>query len=393
MDTLQKETHSTQEEITLVDNLEWVSKHFKLISRVTLIGITISFLLAFFAAPEYTSKAKAIKEPLPKSSPGLGGGLNALRSLGLSLGEESFGLSTQHYPEILRSREVGLEVVRAEYYFSDLDATMTMTEYLNLNPPFLKRLGKSIRKYTIDLPKTLRKAMASGRESSQDTTDIFYRFPTFAEEEAIVAIASMMTVSVDRTTDVMHVKVVTHDSRLSYEMLTNYLNTLRRRVNQIESRQAAGKLKFIRERFAVAKVELARLEEAMSRFVDANQHIATAKLQLQVDRFDRQISFQSNLYTELQTQLVQAEISLQRSSSVLTLLEMPRPPVKASGPKRKIMVLMGLFMGMAFGFSLAFVKDILYPDDLEARARITIALSGLTIMQWRKKRPSSYEPL
>ena len=64
-----------------------------------------------------------------------------------------------------------------------------------------------------------------------------------------------------------------------------------------------------------------------------------------------------NFNSDLQAQLTQAQIELQRSEPVITLLEKPVPPIETSGASRVLLVIFGFILGGFIGIGLAFVKQ------------------------------------
>src|SRR5690606_29211635 len=108
--------------------------------------------------------------------------------------------------------------------------------------------------------------------------------------------------------------------------------------------------------FAGAEKELRDAENALARFDDRNNNPNSARLRTERDQLQRQVTFASQLYSDLQAQRTQAQIELQRSQPVVTVLEYPAVPVEPSGPNRKLIVLLSLVLGAAIGVGLAFVK-------------------------------------
>ena len=91
-----------------------------------LIGITIlvfglvgTFLALLPEEPEYQSSATVIREGENQSAPSRA--FSALSQFGFNSGGTSTGLTPASYPEILKSREVRLAVVRDTFYISKWD--------------------------------------------------------------------------------------------------------------------------------------------------------------------------------------------------------------------------------------------------------------------------------
>jgi uncharacterized protein involved in exopolysaccharide biosynthesis len=68
------------------------------------------------------------------------------------------------------------------------------------------------------------------------------------------------------------------------------------------------------------------------------------------------VTFKSELYSDLQAQLMQAHIDYERSRPVITVLEQPVPPIDPSGPSRLLIIITGLMLGGVIGIGIAFTK-------------------------------------
>jgi hypothetical protein len=104
-------------------------------------------------------------------------------------------------------------------------------------------------------------------------------------------------------------------------------------------------------------------------FDDRNANIQSARLRTEREQLQRQVSFKEELYTELQAQLTQAEIELQRSKPILTVIEEPVPPVEPSGPKRMLILIVSLFLGTLLGIGLAFARVFLQRQESQVDGR------------------------
>jgi uncharacterized protein involved in exopolysaccharide biosynthesis len=71
----------------------------------------------------------------------------------------------------------------------------------------------------------------------------------------------------------------------------------------------------------------------------------------------RQVSFKEQLYSELQSQLTQTRLDLQRRQPVLTIVEEPVPPIKRSAPNRTLIVIIFFIIGSFIGVSAALLRS------------------------------------
>ena len=180
------------------------------------------------------------------------------------------------------------------------------------------------------------------------------------------------SVNVSRNTGIMDINVTTHDPLLSAQITQTFVNHLTERVQDIYTGKTRENLEFIRARFLESQRELEAAEEELARFTDRNRDPTTARLRVAMERLQRKVTFKTQLASDLQTQLTQAEIELQRSQPVITLIEEPNIPIVRSAPKRKLIVVFSLFFGITFGIGLVVIKGFFerQASDSEARAKL-----------------------
>jgi len=202
-------------------------------------------------------------------------------------------------------------------------------------------------------------------------------YVTEAEEAAMETLREMQNVSVDNETGLMMISVTSEHPQLSADLVRCLISHLSERIRQIHTEKAQQNLDFIRSRFENAQRELRDAEEELARFLDRNHSPQTASLRTQLERLQRNVTFKSELYSELQTQLTQAEIELQKVQPVLTVVEQPIPPTKPTAPNRILAVLVCLGIGLMLGITLSFVKTALEhqkEDDLKKVEELRSAL-------------------
>ena len=371
-----------EDEVSLLDILLVIARHKRLIVRTVLVFTVLGLLYAVLAPTEYTSTARVVREAQTEGG-NLPGGISALRGLGINLGGAASGLTPEAYPDILTSREVRLAVVRDTFYFPEEDARMTYVQFVD-QPPGL--VG-NVLKYTLKLPWTLKAALvpAAPRPAGVDSAGKPV-YPTEAEEQAIKAVAGKVSSSVDQESGLMTINVTAGEPGLAAALAESFLRHLTERVRTIRTDKARQNVDFIEQRFEEAKEELRAAEEQLAQFMDRNQRINSAQLRTEQERLQRQVTFASDLYSELQTQLTQARIELQRSEPVITTVEQPVPPMQRSAPKRTLIVLLSLILGGFLGVGAAFVSAFFdsTEDDAEEQEKLTEIRERLVPKHYRK---------
>ena len=346
-----------QESISLLDILLVLTRRRKVIGWTVGLSLIAGLALAIFSPTKYTATAKVIRESTSQEVGGLSG-LAALRGFGINIGGGASGLTEENYPEILRSRELLLAVVNSPFYFNDLDTSMSLVAYQTRHPGLPKILIKGLRAVTIDLPGNILRwirgvdSVAAVPKGVSGIVGL-----TWDEYESIESLNSLFSVSVDRSSGMMTISTTTKDALLSAQIISTLIYNLRLRVQDLYTEKSRENLEFIQARDEDARIDLEKAEGDLARFLDANQNPQTARLRVEVERLQRQVDVKTDLYRELQTQMMQAEIELQHEQPVITVVEAPVPPNEPSAPKRKLIVILSLLLGAGMGMGIIALRE------------------------------------
>jgi uncharacterized protein involved in exopolysaccharide biosynthesis len=249
---------------------------------------------------------------------------------------------------------------------------MTFVDYVN-RPPGIPGL---ILKYTLKLPWTLKNALGAAISDSPapaGTTETGAPIiPSEEEDEALEAIGDRVTTTVDQETGLMTISVTASGPRLASSLAKSFLDHFKTRVRAIRTEKVRERLRFVEGRFQEVEEELEAAEERLAKFLERNKNPTTATLQFRRDRLQRQVSFKEQLYSELQSQLTQTRLDLQRQQPVVTVVEEPVPPIQRSAPRRTIIVIVSLLFGGFLGVVFAFLQTFFehHREDDKEREKI-----------------------
>ncbi|MEZ4699378.1 MAG: GNVR domain-containing protein [Rhodothermales bacterium] len=360
-------TPPAEQEVSMLDILLVLTRHQRIIVRSVIVCGALALLFAIFAPSQYTAWSKVIREVENDAMSRNMGSLSLLRGFGLNLGGATTGLTATAYPEIAMSREVRLAVVRDTFYFPDVDARMTFAAYSELEPG----IGEMLFDYTIGLPRTLKRFLRRYLIPSAAGTGgaVLEHYPTREEEEAMKEISELVSIGVDEESGLMTLAARTDNPLLSAQLAQSFVDHLVTRVREIRTKKSREDLLFIAQQFKAAEDSLKQAENALAAFDDRNVNPRSARLRTERDGLLRHVSFKSELYSDLQAQLTQAEIDLQRSEPVITVLEQPVPPMESSGPQRTLTLILGLVVGFIAGIGLAFFQSFLEHQRADASER------------------------
>ncbi len=321
--------------------------HHRQVVLATIGVVVILGLLKALLSPSlYTATALVVREVESgsSSSPGLSSRSNFSR-LRVNLGDKTGGVTPETYPDILRSREVLLAVANSPAFIEDLDITMKVIEYYNRPPGPFRSFLLGLKSITIGLPKTV-VGMFKKPPGNATVTENDERILSAVEKDEIARLlADNLSVDVDLMSGVMSISFSTTDPQISAQITQSFINQLKIRVQEIYTDNSEDKLTYFRNRLIEALQELEQAEKILAKFIDSNWDPKTAKMQIERERLRRQVTFKTELYSELQAQLTQVELELKRSQPVITILQAPFPPVLPSSPNRRRIMILSLILG------------------------------------------------
>nr|WP_272504977.1 GNVR domain-containing protein [Salinibacter ruber] len=377
-----------EDEITLMELIVTLSRGRGLIV-LSVVGIGLLGVLYSVATPSrYTAESKVIREAgeggggssLPDGIGGIAGGL------GIDIGGGGVGLSPASYPTILTSREVRLGVARDTFYFPSLGRRTTFVDYANVDRP--PSTLDQILSYTVYLPWTVKGALGSligsgegKRSAGTDSTGTLI-YPTEEEEKAIGALGGMVSASVSGSgaleggSGLMTVSASSGNPKLSARLNERFIEHLRTRVRELQTEKTRRNLRFVEKRFEEVKQELDAAENRLVQFLDRNKGVLAAgnkpQLESRREQLRREVEFREQLYSQMQRQVTQTRLQLQKEQPVVTIAEKPAPPAGPSAPNRTMNVVLSLFLGGLFGVSATFFRSVIQnqEDDEEAQEQI-----------------------
>jgi uncharacterized protein involved in exopolysaccharide biosynthesis len=237
---------------------------------------------------------------------------------------------------------------------------MTFVDYVNRPPGTLD----AVLKYTLMLPWTLKdasgKAITRSPAPAGTTRTGEPIILSREEDKALETVSEMVSTSVDQESGLMTISVDASGRRLAADLAESFLAHFTRRVRKIRTENVRERLDFVESRFQEVKEELEAAEERLAQFLERNQNPTSPQLQFQRARLQRQVSFKEQLYSELQSQLTQTRLDLQRRQPVVTVVEEPVPPIDRSAPNRTFIVLLMVVVGGMFGVLGAFLKTYIH---------------------------------
>jgi uncharacterized protein involved in exopolysaccharide biosynthesis len=170
----------------------------------------------------------------------------------------------------------------------------------------------------------------------------------------------------NRRTGIVTYLVSTNEAELAQQIAATIITELDRYNTETRRSQAGAERRFIESRLEESGAALARAEDNLRSFRDLNREYATsARLSLENDRLNREVTMRQQLYTALSQAYEQARIQEVKDIPAITVMESPALPTEANFGYGLRNTLLGTVAGIFLGIVLALIRERMRETEVE----------------------------
>jgi uncharacterized protein involved in exopolysaccharide biosynthesis len=280
-------------------------------------------LVTYLIPPTYTATTTFVSASQRDVTAALGSFANVASQLGVGLPSNP-STSPQFYGDVLRSRQVMEDVVRAR-----------------ISDPRARRSGDSV-------------AIA----------DLFIDSDTplaMRVTEAVIALTRESTVSVNPRTSIIELRVSSRYPTGAAMVARQFLVELNRFNLETRQSQARERRRFVADRLREAQDSLARAERRQQDFLLTNRgnFRGAPTLDAEYERIQRQIQGYQDLYSNFRREYETARVDEINDTPVITIIDSAAVPLKTSAPRRLVTIVVGAMFGIFFAAAILFAEGYL----------------------------------
>ena len=355
-----------EDEIDLIEIATklWANRRF--IIKTTLIFMAIGLFIAIFTPNEYTATTTMVPQTGNKQVGGSLGGLAAMA--GINLGSMSSGevLSPNVYPKILNNVNFQKEIIYSKYNFEKSDEPISYYEYATNKEYSSFNLLGSIKKYTIGLPGVIICAIKGEpkeiSDSLSNTTKTIDRL-TIKESKVTKSVFDNLRFNLNDKEGYISLSYTSREPRLSAEIVLTAQKLLQKYITEFKIEKVRSNLEFVEKSYDEARVNFENKQSELARFRDANKNLSSAIARTQEEKLTSEYNLLLGIYTEIAKQKEQAKIAVTETTPILTVIEPVTIPTEKSGPRRAIMLVGFIFLGLIGGIGWIlgwpYIKEII----------------------------------
>ncbi len=326
----------------------WVERRFFL--KLAAVAVLAGLIVAFSIPKEYTTRVKLAPE-MEDASKRIGnlGGLAAMAGINLNAAAGSDALSPTLYPDVVQSTPFLLELFPVEVAYGAGKEPVTLFDYIHAHQK--TSWWNHILRLPFRAVGAVRRMFSAPPSEGGGTLDPFRL--TQEQEQVLQTLQSRISVAVDKTTLVISIYVEMQDPVVSAEVARIVVEQLQEHITAYRTRKAKNDLAFTQKVFREAQQAYFQAQQSYAAFEDANRNLISASYRTEQERLRNEMTLAFNVYNTLAQKQEQDKLRVQEQTPVYTVIEPPTVPLRASSPK-KALVLIG-FLFLAFFAGLGWI--------------------------------------
>jgi len=177
------------------------------------------------------------------------------------------------------------------------------------------------------------------------------------QEEVIKKLRERISVSVDKKTYVITASVEMQDPLISAQIAQLVVEKLQDYITEYRTQKAKQDYEFTKQVYEESKGTYYKAQQTYAAFEDSNKNIISASYRTEKERLKNDMDLAYNIYNTLAQKLEQDRLRVQERTPVYTVIEPATVPLKASSPKKLL-----ILIGFVFLAGVGAVGWILFKD-------------------------------
>ena len=352
-----QQTHSEAEDqidiIALISKV-WAGRKFIIKSAV--IATVIGVLVAILTPNTYTASSMFTPNS-SKGSPGGSSGLKGLASLaGINIGSSMEGakeISPMLYGKILESYTFKKSLLDAP--LKNLEEVSSLRDYFEQESSF--SFFGTVKEYTIGLPSKIIGLFKSDTKEASLQSVEGVNIISKEEFEYFKMINEMLTLNINDEDGYLEITATSEFPQLAAQLVKNGENILQNQIIAIKTKSSLELLAYLEEQYIIKNKLLIQAQDNLANFKDRNLNISRSSFSNAQTRLEAELQVATNVFENVVTLLEKEKLQVAKDTPVFSFLKPVVVPTEKSGPKKSLIVILYLFLGLLFSIGYLLTKD------------------------------------
>ena len=357
MNSSQQPHSEAEDQIDIIALFSKVWAGRKFVIKTAIIAAVIGVLVAISTPNTYTASSMFTPNS-SGSSPAGASGLKGLASLaGINIGSSLEGakeISPMLYGKILESYTFKKELLEAP--LKNLGEVNSLRDYFEQEASSSSFFG-TIKEYTIGLPSKIIGLFRS--EPKGAVLQTIEGMNTISEEEFeyFKMIDKMLTLNINDTDGYLEITATSKLPQLAAQLVKSGENILQNQIIAIKTKSSLELLAYLEEQYILKNNLLTEAQDNLASFKDRNLNISRSSFSNAQTRLETALQIETSVFQNVVTQLEQVKLQVTKDTPVFSFLKPVVVPTEKSAPKRSLIVIIWLFLGVVIGIGYLLAKE------------------------------------
>ena len=331
----------------------WIGK--KLIVKTTILFFVVGCVVALLSPVVYTAQTTFIPQVSEDQMSSSKGGLGSLASLaGINLNQGSSTsdsyLSPLLYSKIANSDEFSLKLIEEELINLNGDK-FSIKQYMLSETNSSFNLIGFIKKYTIGL------FVKNDNELKSKETVNGYNFITQEEFSLVKSFKGKFSIVLNDKEGHIEVIASDKDAFISTQLVKIVTKNLQSRIIELRTNKIKERLEYSKNQYEQKQIEFNILQNNVADFKDSNKNISTARFMSELQKLESEYQLQQNILMTLASEFNNNKIKLNKDTPIFSVIDEVSVPNERSEPKRSLIALIYLFLGVVLSTGYLLAKE------------------------------------
>ena len=331
----------------------WTGK--KLIVKTTILFFVIGCVVALLSPVVYTAQTTFIPQVSEDQMSSSKGGLGSLASLaGINLNQGSSTsdsyLSPLLYSKIANSDEFSLKLIEEELISLNGDK-FSIKQYMLSETNSSFNLIGFIKKYTIGL------FTKNDNELKSKETVNGYNFISQEEFNLVKSFKEKFSIVLNEKEGYIEVIASDKDAFISTQLVKIVTKNLQSRIIELRTNKIKERLEYSKNQYELKQIEFNILQNNVADFKDSNKNISTARFMSELQKLESEYQLQQNILMTLASEFNNNKIKLNKDTPIFSVIDEVSVPNERSEPKRSLIALIYLFLGVVLSTGYLLAKE------------------------------------
>ena len=339
------------DEIDLIELLKKIYLEKKLILKISVLAALFGVVYALSQPNEFTSSTTFI----PQLSSGVktgGSSLSGLASLaGINIGsmESSSEFPPTLYPQVVNGVPFRVELLSNEITLNN--ELVVVKDYFLENKSSFNIL-RTIKKYTIGLPSLI---LFKNQKEYTNQSKIYSI--TEEDKDLFQILENNLSLSINEKEGFITISYTDNNKNVAAQVTQIAQNLLQEKIIEFKNKSSKEMLDFATKQYSDKKESYEKLQDERAVFVDKNINISSSLFQNKLSRLESEVNISESIVQQLASQVEQAKLQVNEDTPVFTTIKPVTIPFERSAPKRSLIVIVFVFLGLVLSAVYVLVKE------------------------------------